>query len=92
MMLLVIVLQKLLRGKVGSQPFTYIYHVPVYNIGIRKAEADQIIRSIGIYDNWEEVPLTTEGRILREVKALGRYQCTLTLKILRTERKEALFM
>jgi hypothetical protein len=52
---------EIVRGKVGSQPFTYIYHVPVYNIGIRKAEADQIIRSIGIYDNWEEVPLTTEG-------------------------------
>jgi capsid portal protein len=52
---------EIVRGKVGSQPFTYIYHVPVYNIGIRKAEADQIIRSVGIYDNWEEVPLTTEG-------------------------------
>jgi hypothetical protein len=33
----------------------------VYNIGIRKAEADQLIKSVGIYDNWEEVPLTTDG-------------------------------
>ena len=49
------------RGKVGNQPFTYIYHVPVYNIGIRKAGADQIIKSVGVYDNWEEVPLTTDG-------------------------------
>jgi hypothetical protein len=52
---------EIVKGKVGSQPFTYIYHVPVYNIGIRKAEADQIIKSVGIYDNWEEVPLTTDG-------------------------------
>jgi capsid portal protein len=52
---------EIVKGKVGSEPFTYIYHVPVYNIGIRKAEADQIIKSVGIYDNWEEVPLTTDG-------------------------------
>jgi len=52
---------EIVKGSVGSQPFTYLYHVPVYNIGIRKAGADQIIKSIGIYDNWEEVPLTTDG-------------------------------
>ena len=52
---------EIVKGKVGSEPFTYIYHVPVYNIGIRKAEADQLIKSVGIYDNWEEVPLTTDG-------------------------------
>lgn len=52
---------EIVKGKVGSEPFTYIYHVPVYNVGIRKAEADQIIKSVGIYDNWEEVPLTTDG-------------------------------
>ena len=39
----------------------YIYHVPVYMVGIRKAEPDQIIRSVGIYDNWEEVPLSSEA-------------------------------
>ncbi len=52
---------EIVKGKIGSEPFTYIYHVPVYNIGIRKAEADQLIKSVGIYDNWEEVPLTTDG-------------------------------
>jgi len=52
---------EIVKGKVGLEPFTYIYHVPVYNVGIRKAEADQIIKSVGIYDNWEEVPLTTDG-------------------------------
>ncbi len=52
---------EIVKGKVGSEPFTYIYHVPVYNVGIRKAEADQLIKSVGIYDNWEEVPLTTDG-------------------------------
>lgn len=38
-----------------------IYHVPLYMIGIRKAGPDQIIRSVGIYDNWEEVPLSSEA-------------------------------
>lgn len=52
---------EIVKGRVGSQPFSYIYHVPVYNIGIRKAGQDQIVKSIGIYDNWEEVPLTTDG-------------------------------
>jgi hypothetical protein len=52
---------EIVRGKVGNEPFTYIYHVPVYNTGIRKAEADQIIRSVGIYDNWEEVPLSSDA-------------------------------
>ena len=36
-----------------------IYHVPLYMVGIAKAGADQIIRSVGIYDNWEEVPLNS---------------------------------
>ena len=39
----------------------YIYHVPVYMVGIRKAGPDQIVRSVGIYDNWEEVPLSSEA-------------------------------
>jgi hypothetical protein len=39
----------------------YVYHVPVYMVGIRKAGADQIIRSVGIYDNWEEVPLNSDA-------------------------------
>ena len=68
---------EIVRGRVGNQPFSYIYHVPVYYIGIRKAAQDQIIKSVGIYDNWEEVPLTTDGslyasegfrKILRENK------------------------
>ncbi|NBX73323.1 MAG: hypothetical protein EBQ89_03390, partial [Alphaproteobacteria bacterium] len=52
---------EIVRGRVGNQPFSYIYHVPVYYIGIRKAAQDQIIKSVGIYDNWEEVALTTDG-------------------------------
>lgn len=39
----------------------YIYHTPVYMIAIRKAGPDQIVRSVGIYDNWEEVPLSAEA-------------------------------
>ena len=54
---------EIVRGRVGNQPFSYIYHVPVYYIGIRKAAQDQIIKSVGIYDNWEEVPLTTDGSL-----------------------------
>jgi len=41
--------------------FAYLYHVPVYMVGIRKAGLDRIIRSVGIYDNWEEVPLSSEA-------------------------------
>ena len=52
---------EIVRGRVGNQPFTYIYHVPVYYIGIRRAMQDQLVKSVGIYDNWEEVALTTDG-------------------------------
>lgn len=41
--------------------FCYLYHVPAYMIGIRKAGPDRVVRSVGIYDNWEEVPLASEG-------------------------------
>lgn len=46
---------------VEGKGFCFIYHVPVYMIGIRKAGADQVVRSVGIYDNWEEVPLSSDG-------------------------------
>ena len=46
---------------VRGDGFVYIYHVPVYMVGIRKAADDRSIKSVGIYDNWEEVPLGSEG-------------------------------
>lgn len=46
---------------VRGEGFCYIYHVPIYMVGIRKAGPDRIPRSVGIYDNWEEVPLASEG-------------------------------
>lgn len=33
----------------------YVYHVPLYMVGIRKAGPDQIVKSIGIYDRWEDL-------------------------------------
>lgn len=33
----------------------YLYHVPLYMVGIRKAGPDQIVRSLGIYDRWEDL-------------------------------------
>ena len=46
---------------VRGDGFVYIYHVPVYMTALRKAADDKVIKSVGIYDNWEEVPLSSEG-------------------------------
>lgn len=50
-----------LAEMVQGEGFCYIYHVPLYMVGIKKAGPDRIPRSVGIYDNWEEVPLASEG-------------------------------
>jgi Phage portal protein len=52
---------ELVRGRVGVTQFCDIYNVDLYNVGIRRAGLDQIIRSYGIYDNWEEMPLSSDG-------------------------------
>lgn len=52
---------ELVRGKVGGTAFCDIYNVDLYNVGIRRAGLDQIIKSYGIYDNWEEMPLSSDG-------------------------------
>lgn len=53
---------ELVRGRVGSEPFMYAYHVPMWMVGARKAGVDMVVKSIGIYDTWEEVPLTSDGK------------------------------
>lgn len=58
---------ELVRGTVAGEPFFYVYHVPMWMVGARKAGVDMIVKSIGIYDTWEEVPLTSDG------KAFERY-------------------
>ena len=65
---------ELVRGRVGGERFVQIYNVPLYNIGIRKTGFDQIIRSYGIYDDWEDFPLQSDGtgyfeRGFREIAA-----------------------
>ena len=52
---------ELVRGKVGGTQFCDIYNVDLYNVGIRRAGLDQIIKSYGIYDDWEHMPLTSDG-------------------------------
>ena len=52
---------ELVRGRVGAEPFFYVYHVPMWMVGIRKPDIDQIVKSIGIYESWEDVPLTSDG-------------------------------
>jgi len=46
---------EIVRGRVAGEPFCYLYHVPLYMVGIRKAGIDRIVESIGIYDDWEGV-------------------------------------
>ena len=53
---------ELVRGTVAGEPFFYAYHVPMWMVGARKAGVDMIVKSIGIYDTWEEVPLTSDGK------------------------------
>lgn len=52
---------ELVRGRVGKDGFCQIYHVPLYNIGIRRTGMDQIIREYAIYDDWENFPLQSDG-------------------------------
>ena len=52
---------EMVRGTVGREPFLYVYSVPMYMVGIRKAGPDRIVKSLGVYDLWEEVPLTSDG-------------------------------
>lgn len=53
---------ELVRGTVAGEQFFYAYHVPMWMVGARKAGVDMIVKSIGIYDTWEEVPLTSDGK------------------------------
>lgn len=57
---------ELVRGQVGGTKFCDIYNVDLYNVGIRRAGLDQIIRSYGIYDDWENMPLSSDGTAYRD--------------------------
>jgi capsid portal protein len=46
---------EIVRGRVAGESFCYLYHVPLYMVGIRKADETRLINSIGIYDDWERV-------------------------------------
>lgn len=46
---------ELVRGEVAGDPFFYLYHVPLYMVGIRKANESRMVETIGIYDDWERV-------------------------------------
>lgn len=48
------------RGRVAGEPFVYLYHVPLYMVALRKAGIDQIVESIGIYDDWEHITDITD--------------------------------
>jgi len=52
---------ELVKGRVGATNFCDIYNVDLYNVGIRRAGLDQIIRSYGIYDDWEHMPVSSDG-------------------------------
>jgi len=52
---------ELVRGRAAGEPFFYAYHVPMWMVGVRKPGIDQVVRSLGIYESWEEVPLTSDG-------------------------------
>lgn len=58
---------ELVRGSIAGESFFYVYHVPMWMVGIRKPDTDMRVKSLGIYDTWEEVPLTSDG------KAFERY-------------------
>lgn len=52
---------ELVRGRVGKDQFCNIYHVELYNVGIKRTGLDQIIREYALYDDWELFPLTSDG-------------------------------
>jgi len=68
---------ELVRGNVGSESFCYLYHVPLYMVGIRKAVETRIVETIGIYDDWERVHETSKPEQMpegfREVSIFPRW-------------------
>lgn len=52
---------EIVRGRVGGENFLYLYHVPLYMVGIKKAGIDQIVESVGIYDDWEHITDITDA-------------------------------
>lgn len=48
---------ELVRGFDASGPFVYMYQVPMYMFGLRKAGSDMLIASGAVFDDWESVDL-----------------------------------
>ena len=57
---------EIVRGRVAGERFCYLYHVPLYMVGVRVAGPDQLIESIGIYDQWDQMDLNTPPEMTPE--------------------------
>ena len=73
---------ELVQSSRDGEDITYLYHIPLHKAGIKKANSNNIIESIGVSDNWDfeqgsnaaikEIPLypnfNSEGRSAIHIK------------------------
>lgn len=52
---------ELVKGSRDGKPVVFIYHIPLHKIGIEKAGEDNIIKAIGVADNWDFQQGSNEG-------------------------------
>lgn len=66
---------EMVKATVANEEFTYIYHVPIYQVAVKKAGANQLIDHYGIYDYWEEIPLGSDGKAYEKkgFRAIPKY-------------------
>lgn len=52
---------ELVKGTRQGKEVVYLYHVPLYKVAIKKANENNIVKEIGISENWENQTGTNEG-------------------------------
>ena len=52
---------ELVKTTAGGKDIVYIYHIPLYKAAIKKANENNIVKEIGISENWDNQSGTDEG-------------------------------
>lgn len=72
---------EIVKAKIGKDQVCYLYHVPVHFFAIKRTEQDRIVKAYGVYDYWEDIPLsfnaddasTYRDRGFREIAAFPEF-------------------
>ena len=52
---------ELVKTTAGGKDIVYIYHIPLYKAAIKKANENNIVKEIGISENWDNQSGSDEG-------------------------------